>query len=69
MSMKDFHTRFEAEEALEEALDVRDAMYYELEKLNNYIFFLKYYLATGETIDPAFIELPGEDNNDDDDEI
>ena len=64
MSMMDMYTREQAEEAIEEALRVKREILEEVRKLDNYIFFMDYYLKTGEALDTEAIDLPEEVNDD-----
>ena len=66
MSMMDLYTQEEAIQAIEEARATKKALMDEVEKLNNMIFLLQYFLATGEAIDPMIygIEPDEEDLND-----
>ena len=59
MSMMDFMAGQDAEQALEDAIRTRDEFTKELKRLDNLIFFLDYYLKTGQALDPEFIDLPG----------
>jgi hypothetical protein len=58
MSMMEHYTREQAQEALEDALNMKEVFYKEIDKLNNYIFFLKYFLATGDALEIDVIEFP-----------
>ena len=53
MSMMDLFTREQAIEALEEAEATKQEFLKELDNVNNMIFILRYYLETGEALDPA----------------
>jgi len=58
MGMIDHYTHERVTEELEEALALKEKFAEETHKLDNYIFVLKYYLATGESLDPDVIEIP-----------
>ena len=66
MDMTEFYNREQALEALEEARDTKKIFMAEIEKLDQMIFILEYYLNTGEALDPAAfgIDDPEEDSND-----
>ena len=61
--MMELYTEDEAANALDEALETKAQIIDMLEKLNNYIFFLKYFLNTGEALNPDVIDLPEDDND------
>jgi len=63
MGMMEFYTDREAVEALLEADRTRDQIIEMLRRLDNYIFFLKYFIATGEALDPDVIDLPEDDDD------
>ena len=58
MGMMDHYTYERVTEELEKALSLKEEFTEETHKLDNYIFVLKYYLATGESLDPDVIEIP-----------
>ena len=60
MSMMDLYTYEQVSSELEKALALKEEFVEETYKLDNYIFVLKYYLATGESLDPDVIEIPEE---------
>jgi hypothetical protein len=64
MGMIDFYSHEQVSGALTVALELKEEFTEETHKLDNYIFVLKYYLATGESLDPNVIELPEEQPND-----
>lgn len=64
MGMIDFYSHEQVSSALTVALELKEEFIEETHKLDNYIFVLKYYLATGESLDPNVIELPEEQPND-----
>ena len=64
MGMMDLLTQEQAEEALQDSIKTRAAFIKEMHKLDNLIFFLKYYLNTGEALNPDVLELPGDEEND-----
>ena len=66
MGMMNLYTEEQAEEALEESIVTRKKFIEELETLDTIIFMLKYYLATGDALDPEVfgIEDLGEDSDD-----
>lgn len=64
MSMMELFTQEQAIEALETSLKTRDSFIEELHKLDNFIFFLKYFLNTGEALSMENFGLPGEDEDD-----
>lgn len=66
MGMMDLYSVEQAEEALEESIAARKEFIKEIEMLDTMIFLLKYFLATGEPLDPAVfgIEDLGEDSDD-----
>lgn len=57
----EYFTNEQAIEALEEAKNTKEQLSEMAEQINNYIFFLKYYLATGEALNPEVINLPIDD--------
>lgn len=63
MGMMELFSQEQAEEALQGAFNTKAAFLEELEKLNNFIFFLKYYLKTGEALNPDVIDLPGDEED------
>jgi len=67
MGMMDLYTEEQAAEALADAQETKRAFYKEIESINEVIFLLTYYLATGEALDPAVfgIEPDGEEDLDD----
>ncbi len=66
MSMMDLYTLEQAKEALEGAIQTKKEFLKEIEELNTMIFILKYYIATGDGLDPAALGLEdlGEDEDD-----
>ena len=60
MGMIDLYTQERVTEELKKALALKEEFADETYKLDNYIFVLKYYLATGESLDPDVIEIPEE---------
>ena len=60
MSMMDLYTKEKVAEELKKALALKKEFTEETHKLDNYIFVLKYYLGTGESLDPDVIEIPEE---------
>ena len=69
MSMMDLFTREQAIEALEGAEATKVEFMIEVDNINNLIFILKYYLETGDALDPAAfgIDDPTDDEGDLDD--
>lgn len=69
MSMMDYYTQEEAEASLQECLEMKKHFLEKLDELNIFILLLKYYLATGDGLDPSVfgIERP-EGFEDDEDE-
>jgi len=53
MGMMDLYTEEEAAQALEGVLETKAEFLKEIEALDTMIFILKYYLATGDPLDPA----------------
>lgn len=66
MRMMDLYSLEEAKEAIEDSIKMRKEFIKEIETLDTLIFMLRYYVATGEPLDPtAFgIEDPEGDLND-----
>jgi len=66
MSMMDFYTMEQAEEALVDSIETRKQFIEEIGKLDTMIFILRYYIATGDPLDPAAfgIEDPEGDSDD-----
>lgn len=66
MRMMDLYSLEEAKGAIEDSIEMRKKFVEEIETLDTYIFMLKYYVATGEPLDPtAFgLEDPEGDLND-----
>jgi len=62
MGMMELFSQEQAEEALQDAIRTRAAFVEEMQKLDNLIFFLKYYLNTGEALNIDVIDLPGEED-------
>jgi len=57
MGMMDLYTKEEAAQALEETLETKVEFLKEIEKLDTMIFILKYYLATGDPLDPEAFDI------------
>jgi hypothetical protein len=53
MDMIDFYNQEQALEALEEARETKKTFLAEIEKLDQMIFILEYFLNTGDALDPA----------------
>lgn len=67
MSMIEFYENDEvAREAMTEALKMKEHFVKELELLDSMIFLLKYYLATGEGLDPEVFGIQNPEEEDDD---
>jgi hypothetical protein len=60
MDMMDLFKQEEIEAALEQANKTKAVFYNEIRKLDNLIFIIEYYLKSGEAINPDYIELPEE---------
>jgi hypothetical protein len=60
MDMMDLFKQEEIEAALEQAYKTRKAFYNEIRKLDNLIFIIEYYMKSGEAVNPDYIELPEE---------
>ena len=66
MGMMDLYTKEQAVEAIEDSLATKKAFMKEIEKLDVMVFILKYYLATGEALDPDVFDMgPLEEDSDD----
>lgn len=57
-SIKDFFNREEAEIAYHQALAAREHIYDKLNQINMLLFYLEYFLKTGEPLDPAVLGVP-----------
>jgi len=57
MGMMDLYTEEEAAQALKETLETKVEFLKEIEKLDTTIFILKYYLATGDPLDPEAFDI------------
>ena len=57
MGMMDLYTEEQAAEALEESIKTKKEFLKEIETLDTMIFILKYFLATGDPLDPAAFDL------------
>lgn len=66
MGMIDLYTEEQAEEALEDAEATKKEFFREIESINNIIFYLRYYLATGDALDPSAIGIKKEEEDSDD---
>jgi hypothetical protein len=64
MDMMDLFKQEEIEAALEQANKTKAVFYNEIRKLDNLIFIIEYYLKSGEAINPDYIELPEEQEDD-----
>lgn len=67
MRMMDLYSLEEAREAIEDSIEMRKKFVEEIETLDILIFMLKYYVATGEPLDPTAFGIedePEEDLND-----
>ena len=53
MSMMDLYTTEQATQALADSIETRKQFIKEIETLDTMIFILKYYLATGDPLDPV----------------
>ena len=66
MGMMDLYTAEQAAEALDDAIKTKAAYVEEIEGLNGIIFLLKYFLATGECLDPEVVGIPEPEEGDSD---
>jgi len=66
MGMMDLYTEEQATEALDDAIEAKKVYMEEIEGLNSVIFLLKYFLATGECLDPAVVGIPEPEEGDSD---
>jgi hypothetical protein len=66
MGMIDLYNTEQAAEALDDAVATREEFLKQIEELDTIIFILKYFLATGDPLDPAVfgIEDPEEEVDD-----
>ena len=65
MSFMDFYNEKNAEMALEEVLAAKEEYLKAIQTLDTYAFLLKYYIKTGEMMDPSVfgIEEPEEEGD------
>ena len=66
MGMMDLYTNEQAEEALEDSIATRKEFIKELETIDTIIFMLKYYLATGDALDPEVFGIEDLEGDSDD---
>jgi len=66
MSMMDLYTLEQAKEALEDAEETKKEFFKQIEELNIMIFILKYYIATGDGLEPSAFDLEGLEGDEDD---
>jgi len=57
MSMMDLYKLEQVEEALSDSMKTREGFLKEIAKLDIYIFILKYYIATGDALEPGAFGL------------
>lgn len=66
MSMMDLYTLEQAKEALEGAIEAKKEFLKEVEDLDTMIFILKYYIATGDGLEPSafgLLDLEGDEDD------
>ena len=66
MGMMDLYTEEQAAQALAESIENRKEFMKEIETLDTMIFILKYFLATGDPLDPAAFDLEDPEGDSDD---
>ncbi len=57
MGMMDLYTEEQVTQALAESMETKAEFIKEIETLNTMIFILKYYLATGDSLNPTAFDL------------
>lgn len=67
-SIKDFFNREEAEIAYHQAIAAREHIYERLNEINMLLFYLEYFLKTGEPLDPAVLGVPNPDEFEEDED-
>jgi len=63
MGMMDLYTEEQAADALAESIATKEEFMKEVENLNGIIFLLKYFLATGECLDPEVFGIRPEEED------
>ena len=66
MSMMDLYTLEQAKEALEDAKETKKEFFKQIEELNIMIFILKYYITTGDGLEPSAFDLEDLEGDEDD---
>lgn len=66
MSMMDLYTLEQAKEALGEATETKKKFLEEIQMLDTMIFILKYYIATGDGLDPNVFGIKDLEGDEDD---
>lgn len=65
MSMLDFYTKEQAIEAFEDSKRLKAELQAEIERIDTCMFLLRYYIETGDALDPEVFGIEPEEDEDD----